>query len=250
MRFGLFTSLVALVLMMVGCTPISNQDPAQNARYHYLMGASALNENRPAEALKEFLRAAEIDPADPEIQAGLAEAYMRRQAYDKAEEHYLEALELSGGEPKSSNNLGALYLTMERYDEAIEEFRKAAENLVFDRSEVAWTGIGFAQFRTGNYPAAEQAYRKAIAANGRYFQAPFRLGELYYSQNRPVEAIQQFERAVKLAPNFVEGHYWLGLTYMNTQQPQRAKEAFRQVLKLYPQGERAKLAKQYLDILQ
>ena len=242
-------SLVLLAALAVSCAPAKKQAPSSDARYHYLMGASALNENNPTDALREFLLAEKIDKDDAEIQAGLAESYLRKKAYDKSEIHYLRALVLSDGEPKYHNNLGALYLSMGRYDAAAGHFEAAASNLLFDRPEVAWTGAGFARFLQSDYPAAERAYLKAVNTTPRYFQSYFRLGELYYAQNRPAEAIEQLNRALQLAPNFAEGHYWLGLTYMRIDKTDLAKSSFKQVLKLAPESESARLAKKYLDLL-
>lgn len=248
-RAGTTLCLLLVIVKLGACAPIEEKKPSQDAKYHYLMGASALNENNPSDALKEFLRAEEIDSNDPEIQAGLAEAYMRKRAYDLSEQHFKRALVLSNHEPKYYNNLGALYLNMERYDEAVTAFQTAAENLLFDKSEVAWTGVGFSYYQMQDYPAAERAYRKSIQVQPRYYQAYYRLGELYYAQQRPVEAADQFARSVELAPNFIEGHYWLGLAYMKIQQPAKAKTAFQEVVKLSPGHERARLARKYLDIL-
>ncbi|MBW2452766.1 MAG: tetratricopeptide repeat protein [Deltaproteobacteria bacterium] len=237
-------------LMFVGCTSVEpTKDSSQDATYHKLMGASALNENNPADALREYLQAEQFDDRDPEIQAGLAEAYMRKKAFVEAERHYQRALDLSNYEPKYFNNLGALYLTMERYDDAIAAFRSAAENLLFDRPEVSWTGVGVANYQKGDYPAAERAYQKAKEINPLYFQVPYRLGELYFAQGRPVEAAENFNKAVELFPNFAEGYYWLGLTYMKIEETGKARSAFQDVVRLDPRSEEARLAKKYLDIL-
>ena len=80
-------------------------------------------------------------------------------------------------------------------------------------------------------------------------QAQFRLGELYYSQDRPVEAVEALNRAVELNPRLVEGHYWLGLAAMKTRDHDRARKAFQETIKLAPDSEQARLARNYLQIL-
>jgi len=156
---------------------------------------------------------------------------------------------LSDNDPQYYNNLAALYLSTERYDEAITAFRAAADNILFDRSELAWTGIGLANYQKQDYPAAESAYRKAMELNPRYYLAPFHLGELYYKQDRPVEALDMFNRTVELAPEFPNGHYWLGLVSMKMKDPLKAKQSFMKVLSLAPQSETARLARDYLKII-
>lgn len=241
---------IFLVAALVACVPYEVAKPdRESAKYHYSLGFAALSEQNPTEALKEFLQAERYDARDPEIQAGLAQAYWLKRAHGLAEKHYKNALELSDHDPKYSNNLAALYLSMERYDDAITAFRTAADNLLFDRSELAWTGIGLANYQKQDYPAAEHAYRKSIDLNPRYYLAPFHLGELYYKQDRPVEALDMFTRTVELAPEFPNGHYWLGLVYMKMKETLKAKQAFLKVLSLAPQSETARLARDYLAII-
>jgi cytochrome c-type biogenesis protein CcmH/NrfG len=85
--------------------------------------------------------------------------------------------------------------------------------------------------------------------NPRYTQTLFRLGELYYGQDRPVEAVEALSRAVELNPRFVEGHYWLGLAAMKARDNGRARRAFQETIKLAPDSEQARLARNYLLIL-
>lgn len=244
------TVLIPVIIILAACSSGKVNKQQQNARSHYLLGASAMAENNPTEALKQFQLAEKADSGDVEIQASLAQAYMQKQAYALAEKHFLKALDLSDGAPQYYNNLGALYLTMERYDDAITAFRTAAENLLFAAPETAWTGIGYAYFKKQDYAAAEQNYLKARELNPRYPQVMFRLGELHYSQNRASEAFAAFARTVELAPQYMPGHYWLGLASMKLHDNGRARQAFQETIKLAPESEQARLARNYLKILQ
>lgn len=244
---------IGLILMAVftaSCVPMEDKQSAtQQADYHYMLGVSSLNEGNPTGALKELLEAEKLNRNDHQIQAGLAQAYWMKQAHGLSEKHFLKAIELSDNNPMYYNNLAALYLSMERYDEAIVVFRKAADNLLFDRPELAWTGIGLANFEKQDYAAAQRAYQKAIKLNSRYYLATYRLGELYYNQDRPVEALEMFTRTVELAPGFADAHYWQGLVYMKMKESVKANISFREVVRLAPQSELAKLAGQYLKII-
>lgn len=242
--------MIVLLVLMVSCVPVKEKrSAAEDAKYHYLLGVSALNERNPTEALKEFLSAEKYDDEDPEIQAGLARAYWEKKAFDLSEKHYLEAIEVSDNDPKYYNNLGALYLSMNRYDDAITAFRTAADNLLFDRPEIAWTGIGLANFHKQDYPAAQHAYEKARDLNPFYHIPLFRLGELYYSQDRPVEALEMFTRSVELSPDFFPGFYWQGLVLMKMKDTAGAKTSFQEVIRLAPDSELAGLSKKYLEII-
>lgn len=248
-RFLCFV-LFFVAVTLVACVPMEDTQPAgDKADYHYMLGVSSLNEGNPTGALKEFLEAEKYDDRDHEIQAGLAQAYWLKHAHGLAEKHFLRAIELSDNDPKYYNNIAALYLTMERYDDAIAAFRKAADNLLFDRPELAWTGIGLANYEKQDYAAAQRAYLKALDLNPRYYLATFRLGELYYNQERPVEALEMFTRTIELAPGLTDAHYWQGLVYMKMKETEKANSSFREVIRLAPQSEQAKLSGKYLKIL-
>lgn len=241
-------SLLIFLPLLAACVT-SSATTSQEGRAHYLLGASALAENNPTMALQEFLAAEKAAPRDAEIQAGLAQAYLLKRAYDLAEAHYRKAIALSDGDPKYYNNLGALYLTMERFDDAIASFRQAAENLLFANPEIAWTGMGYAAFMKGDLVAAERYYLKARELNPRYPQVLIRLGELYDTQQRLVEAVDAFSRAVELNPRLVEGHYRLGLAAMKARNEALARRAFDDTIKLAPDSEQARLARGYLKLL-
>jgi len=246
----IFSGMIVLFVLLVACVPVKEKrSAAKDAKYHYLLGATSLSEQNPSEALKEFLQAEKYDDEDPEIQAGLAQAYWMKRAFDLSEEHFLKAIELSDNDPKYYNNLGALYLSMQRYDDSITAFRTAADNLLFAQPELAWTGIGLAYFHKQDYPASQSAYEKAMDLNLSYYMPPFRLGELYYNQDRPVEALDMFNRSVELEPDFAAGYYWQGLVYMKMKDTDAAKISFKEVIRLAPDSEQARLSANYLKII-
>lgn len=239
-----------MIPVLSACTTTQATPPKQEAKSHYLLGASALAENNPTKALQEFLLAEKADSKDADIQAGLAQAYWQKRAHSLAEKHFKNAIKLSKGAPQHHYNLAALYLTMDRHDDSITEFRMAAENLLFATPERAWTGIGYAYYLKHDYAAAERYYLKARELNARYDQASFRLGELYYSQDRVVEAVEAFSRAVELAPRSALGHYWLGMAALKTRDSTLARKSFQETIRLAPESEQARLARNYLKTLQ
>jgi len=246
----LLTAVTFLLFSLVACAPVEKgKTDSDLAYYHYTLGVASLNEQNAAGALKEFLEAEKFDDRDPEIQAGMAQAYLLKRAYDLAEERFEIALKLSDEDPKYNNNLGSLYLTMGRYDDAIIAFQTAADNLLFDRPEMSWAGIGLANVQKQDYPAAERAYRKAMEINPTYYMASFRLGELYYKQDRPVEALDMFTHTVDLVPGFLNARYWLGLVYMKMKEPEAAKKAFLEVIRRDPKSDMARLSRNYLKII-
>jgi tetratricopeptide (TPR) repeat protein len=236
-----------LVITLASCS--ATQAKKQDGSVHYMLGGSYLQEGNATGALKEFLLAAEADPNNADIQAALGQAFHMKQAYGEAETHYLKALSLKKDDPQVQNNLGALYLDMKRWDKAIEYFRRASSNLLFQDPEVALTGMGVAQFNLGRYLDAVESYKLALHDNPNYPQAHFHLGEAYYALDKVDLAVQEYQAALRLAPNFVQAHYRLAMTYMRLHQVEKARTEFLVVVRLAPESDQARLAKDYLAIL-
>lgn len=239
--------LFLVVALVAGCGTAKKR--SNEAEAHYILGVSYLRENNPTQALREFLLAEEADPRNPEVQAGLGQAYSLKKAFAEAEKHYLQALKTLRDDPRLENNLADLYLAMERWDDAVRLFRKASSNLLFANPEVALTGMGYAYFQKGEYLQAVTAYKEALGHQSRYPQAHLRLGEAYYALDKTGLAVDEYRQALKIAPGYVLAHYNLGIAYVKLRETEKAVSSFREVLRLAPDSEAAGLAGEYLKIL-
>jgi tetratricopeptide (TPR) repeat protein len=221
-----------MLVLFAGCAGSNNKPP--KAMPHYTLGLSFLQSDNPTMALREFLRALEENPKDPQVHAGLARAYQYKKAYPLAEQHYLKALAYSDNDPKYQNNLAALYLSMERWDQAIDYFQKASENLLFMQSEVALMGKGYAYYRKGDYPAALQSYREAESIAPRQATLHFHVGETYAALGQQDLAIAAYKKAVLYAPAYSEAHYQLAILLLKAQQIEEARDQFKIIVEQDP----------------
>lgn len=238
-----------LSLLLIACVPVNPSENGLTAEAHMQLGYSYLQEGDDTRALKEFLEAAKLAPKNAEIHAGLAQAYHRKKAYKLAEEQYQKALELDKDNPQYHNNLGALYLDMRRWDDAVRHFRLAADNLLFDRPAVARAGMAAALVQKGDYIAAIEAGKQALLDDYQLPQAHYFLGEAYAAAGQLDQAVASYKNAIELAPNYLLAHYSLGKTYLKLQQNDLAKAELEKVIELDPRSEQARMAKDYLRLL-
>lgn len=245
----LFRTMIAVLLtvLLVGCVSSKNKQP--KAMPHYTLGLSFLQSDNPTLALREFLKAVENNPKDPQVHAGLARAYQYKKAFALAEQHYLKALAYSDNDPKYQNNLAALYISMERWDQAIEYFQKASENLLFMRSELALMGKGYAYYRKGDYPAALQAYREAETVAPRQAALHFHIGETYTALGQMDLAVASYEKALLHAPNYSEARYQLAVLLLKEQQLDEAKNLLMIIVEQDPLSDWGMKAKDFLKSL-
>lgn len=241
--------LLLLSLSLLACGGGSRKS-SNVGKVHYILGLSYMQEQNITLALKEFLLAEEVDPDNADIQASLGQAYQLKKALPLAEKHYLRALKLKPDDPRLQNNIASLYLDMKRWDDAGRYFQAAASNLLFANPEVALTGLGFAHYNQGRYHDAIAAYKQALGQDPRYLQAHFRLGEAYYALDKIDLAVSAYQQAQALAPGEALVHYQLGLCFMKKNEKNKAIEAFAETIRLAPGAETARLAADYLKLLQ
>lgn len=92
-------------------------------------------------------------------------------------------------------------------------------------------------FRSGNYPAAEVQYRKAVEFNKKNPQAIYNLGNALMAQKKDSMAVEQFERAAQLETNPYRkylSYHNIGVICQSHQMFQDAIKAYKEALRLNP----------------
>ncbi|HEV2114415.1 MAG TPA: tetratricopeptide repeat protein [Terriglobales bacterium] len=198
----------------------THPDTKPEAYQHYLRGIGYLQEYQKQEniqsAIAEFGQALQVDPNYGRAYAGMGEAYwMGFQQSNRtndwialAEENCKKALALTSDIAEGHSCLGDVYNGQGRYQTAADEFQKALSQ---DNTQVnALRGLADAYEKLGKLPAAEAAYRQAIALRPQYWAGYDWLGAFDFHQARYGEAVQMFQRVIKLAPENFQGYSNLG----------------------------------------
>jgi len=242
--------LIPLLLFVVVLSACSGEKKTNDLlESHYMLGVSYLRSGDPTMALKEFLLAEKADEDDARVQNGIGQAYYYKRAYNEAEKHYLRAIALSEDNPQYQNNLAACYLTAGRLDDAIRYFTAAASNLLFARSEIAWSGAGNAQLQKKAYVEALDSFNSALAVNRRFAPAYYYRGEAYDALDKSDKAVEDYRKAIEYEPNYADAHFKLGLALLKQRDTPGAVKAFNQVVMLAPDTEIGKQAANYLKVL-
>jgi tetratricopeptide (TPR) repeat protein len=234
----------------------------------YLLGYVLNRENRPAESLEIYTRAAKITPPtgddlkivaldyellndnpsairwlersvamDPESKEAwyyLGRAYYTATRMPDARAAFEHVLRLETHDARAENNLGLIFESGGKTDDAIAAYRNA----------IAW--------QTDNAPSAEQPYlnlgsllvtldraeeaisplRKAVELASANSQCRLRLGTAYLHLNRLDEAQKELLEAVRLSPQDATAHYQLGRYYKQVKNVDAAKREFDRVAEI------------------
>ncbi len=227
-------SLIVLILVMMSATLLfsacSQKAPTgqkqQQAKALRELGEAYLAERNYTMALRELLRAEEMNPQDPYLQNSLGLTYMARERYQSAIKHFKRAIEIKPGYAPAKNNLGSAYVAVEEWDKAIECFETVKEDLLYATPYYPLSNLGYVYYRKGQYETAKAYYREALEMERRFPRALHGLGLIALATGDVDEAIRRFEQALEVVPN-------AGSIYMDLGRAYEQKHAYSDALNAY-----------------
>ncbi|MBI4653978.1 MAG: tetratricopeptide repeat protein [Nitrospirae bacterium] len=245
-RGGLFTICCVL---LVACVTTSDIEDVRNAEVHYKLGISYLAEQRLNDAFIEFQKAIKLDPEDKNSMNALGLVSTEFEKYDEAISYYKRAIAIDPNYSEAMNNLGITYTKMENWDEAINYFRMALENPIYITPDVAYSNMGYAFYKIGDYINARNAIKNALLRGPDNPQAIYILGLVHVKLGKDDAAIEEFKKVIAIAPDYIEAHWELANAYHRVGNKEKAVEYFRVVFGKSKDDKKRKEALQYIEIL-
>jgi type IV pilus biogenesis/stability protein PilW len=240
--------LCLFAAILAGCAgPSADRKKEADARMR--MGVTYLDQRNLPMAMREFAKASELDPGNPEVEMALGLAYQARGDRSKAEEHLRRAIDMKPEYADARNNLGIVLAERKAWDEAIREFEAAAANVMYLTPERAYFNIGEAYRAKGDPTGSERAYRRSLQANDRYAPAYTALSGVLGGQGKWNDAASILSRCVKVLPDYAPGWMELGRVWLRLSRPADALKAFDMVLEVSGDPEERKQAAGYVALL-
>ena len=237
--------LLSLAIILSGCA----EDRAfkkRQAQAKVDLGKSLLAEGNLTAGLNELLKAAELDPNNPETQNELALGYRAMEIYGQAITHFKKAVELRPDFSGAYNNLGTVYLILGEWDRAINCFRNALRNSVYATPHFAHNNLGFAYYKKGEFTKSVENYLKATQVQPSFSRAFHNLGITYEAMNELDKAIKAYKKSIRYAPEDPRSHFNLGKLYIKIKKPSLAIKKFEETIKLDKRNTLAPEAKRML----
>lgn len=241
--------LLILVLLVASCAHTDDRKQMEAATIHYRLGEVYFKEGNFHAALKEFVQSVEMDPLYAKSQHYLGLTYFARRLYDNARVHLREAVRLDPDFPEARMNLGALYLETRDWDMAIPEFEAIIKNIFYSTPELAYNNLGWAYFGKGEYTRALEYFEKAVELSPGFSMAYNNMGKVLVKLDRNRDAMQAYRTAIRLSPRFADAYYNLGLALVKAKDHEGAVESFNKVIEVAPDSDKARMAKDYLELL-
>jgi tetratricopeptide (TPR) repeat protein len=206
-------------------------------------------------AVQVFEEATKRYPNSARLMVGLGMAYYARGNYDEAVKTFLRGADLDPTDARCYKFLSRAYdSSPSQAAEVIERFRRYAElqpkngRALYYYAMSLWKGKR-TQDPTLDMKQIESLLQRAVASDPNLAEAYVQIGNLNSDQGKFAEAIPQYQRALSLDEDLVDAHYRLGQAYVRIGQRDKGQEQLTVYQKLREQH-LADLEKQRADIRQ
>ena len=183
-----------------------------------------------ADADKWTLRAVQMNPSDADAWYSLGRIRYSEQRFSDALSCFQQVLKLSPKSVKAENNLGLAYEAMNQVDAAAVAYRQAIEwqdQGPHDQlSEEPLLNLGIVLLHRGNLTEAEPLLTKAAVLAPKDPRIHEQLGHLYMQKADYAAAERELQQACDLDPKNSSLHFLLGQAYRHLGKMQEAKAEF------------------------
>ncbi len=230
--------MLCIALALAGCAgPVSEAD-GTSARIHHDIGIANLDRGELRLALRELLRAVELDPELAATHNALGLVYHAMGRSKEALHHYERAVALQPRFSEAHNNLGVLLIDLGRYEDAIVHLKAAIADILYATPALAEGNLGFAYYKNGEVDLGLQHLRNAVAQSPKFCRGYLWLARIGLETHNAADivvnarrfakyCVEDREISQKLDPEHVrEMNYYLGSGYLELGDRAQAAQAF------------------------
>lgn len=228
------------------------------------LGVVLARQGKYIDAIAAYRSALAIDPSWTAPKVNLAIAYFQIGDCKCAAQWFESTLEAEPEDRRSLQLLDVCQLELGRFHQAVHSFdrlmpsddpsillgaatayvkvgrtedgRRILEKLVREQGDSPGVevAIGMANFGSGQYGTASQAFRAALQTDPHNADARFYLGAVLFKQRDFDAAVREWREAVRAKPGYFPAVFALGAMLAERRQYQEAKPLLRNALKLRP----------------
>lgn len=231
----------------------AHMDPSESNLFDW--GSELLLHRTLGPAVEVFKQASERYPQSQRTIVALGMALYALGNYDEAVKSLLRAADLNPSEPNCYFFLSKAYdSSPSQADDVIERFRRFAELQPKNAHALYYYAMSLWKGKRAQDPGLdlhqiESLLGQALALDPKLAEAHLQLGNLYSDQNKYPKAIPEYKRALELNSDLADAYYRLGQAYVRIGEKDRAQEQF-QVYQKIREQHLADLDKQRAEIRQ
>lgn len=183
-------------------------------------------------AIDFFQKAAELNPANPEIHYNLANTHLAAGHVDHAVAAYHRVFDHDPNHASALNNLGLAFKKAGDLPRAEDSLKKAValrpDNALFHNN------LGTTLQAQQKYQAAVEHFKHAIAVHPENAETHFNLGYSLQHSDALEAAAQSYQTALALNPDFFDAHNNLGITFRQLGRFGQAEKHHNHAVRLRP----------------
>jgi len=211
---------------------------------------SHVKNDQPQRALQELLKVEDQAGHLSRFHFDAGMVYLGLNELEKSREGFARATQIDDDFGEAWNNLGKVLEALGKIQEAEAAYTKSISILTYLTPEFPAYNLGAMYLGQGRAKDAEAAARKALAKNWRYLPGYKLLGEALIAQNRVDEAETVLRDGMEADLESTYLTLALAELHMRTGKQHEARELFERIVTLNPKSNDAKVARDYLGILQ
>ncbi len=229
-------SWITILLWLGACAHGPEKDPKQ-ARVHYQIGLSYLEDQKYPEALKEFEDAARFDPSDPALHMHVGIAYLQLEKIDEAAKWVSEACKMPEPFPECWNNLSHIELRRGHAAEAASYAEKALATDTYSTPETAFANLARAQLALKQPQKALTTLQKSLRLKPQACDLRILLNPTYIRLNDLETALSEARRTKFFCRLEPQAHLWEAYLLQKIGRRSDAEQKYREIMELFRQPE-------------
>jgi len=204
----------------------------EKAEYYNDLGYALFLNGNIDDAIKNYMKAVELDPHLSTAFYNLGLAYRRLGDYKNAVKFYNKAVALNPEEPDYYYNVGIVYRLKGEPEKAIKSYLKAIQ--LNSENENYYNNLGNAYYDLGMLDKAIESYKRAVEINPSFFLGWQNLANTYLDAGMPQQAVKAFKKAIKLNKRCGECYMDMGIALKELGRYEEAKKSYEKAIEINP----------------
>jgi tetratricopeptide (TPR) repeat protein len=226
------------LIVVLGVASAAPQQPS--AESVFARAIDLRDSGRQVEALREFRRAARLNPKLRFVHREIGLILLERRDFAAAASEFQMAAQQDSQDRESRYNLALSLANAGQRQRGLKELR-----VILQGSPdwgLAWFGLGHVYAMLDRKVDAEQAFRKAVQLDGQLFRAHFELGKILEEKGDLDGAIDAFSAGIRVAPDSAAARFRLAKLLRQAGRQGEAAEQYRATRDLRDQRGRGEQA--------
>jgi type IV pilus assembly protein PilF len=195
-NFSKISTLIVIGFFLTACASKQDKLESKQASLYFGAGTQSLIDKQYTVALKNLLKANELDPNNAEILNNLGMAYYFKGEKEFAVQYLNEALRIDKKNSDARVNLASIYFRDGKFDSAEKLYKEVLKDLTYDKQARTFFNLGLLELQAKkNTVAAENYFKKSIKEDDNYCPAYHNLGLIQFKRKQFNTALRNFKEA-------------------------------------------------------